>query len=159
MLLAINSKGVAVSDLQTKLNALGYKLKVDGIFGKNTRLAVIDFQRKNKLVPDGIVGIGTAKALNTVSSNASYANLRPSTTKPTAPRPVQNQTTVSATVPTVSENGSISIPVESGKPQTEPVKFSVTPAKPTEPANQAKTESPILLYAIGAGVAFWLFYG
>jgi len=54
--LNIGSRGNAVKILQRKLNKLGYNLSVDGIFGRNTRRAVIDFQKKYGLVPDGIVG-------------------------------------------------------------------------------------------------------
>ena len=39
-------------------------LKEDGIFGKNTKKAVMDFQRKNKLKVDGIVGKNTMKAFS-----------------------------------------------------------------------------------------------
>lgn len=52
-------KGQSVKDLQTLLNKKGYKLKVDGDFGKGTSTAVKDFQKKNKLTVDGIVGKAT----------------------------------------------------------------------------------------------------
>lgn len=61
--LKYGSQGSDVKDLQTKLNAKGYNLSVDGIFGKNTLSAVQDFQRKNKLAVDGIVGPNTTTAL------------------------------------------------------------------------------------------------
>lgn len=51
------SKGAYVKKAQTQLNKKdGYKLKVDGIFGSATLSAVKKFQKKNKLVVDGIVG-------------------------------------------------------------------------------------------------------
>lgn len=51
------SKGSYVKKAQTQLNKKGgYKLKVDGIFGSATLSAVKKFQKKNKLVIDGIVG-------------------------------------------------------------------------------------------------------
>ena len=53
------SKSEDVKTLQKKLNAKGYKLTVDGIFGNNTVSAVKDFQRKNGLAVDGIVGKNT----------------------------------------------------------------------------------------------------
>ncbi len=50
--------------VQQKLKELGlYKGKVDGIYGKGTRSAVISFQKSRGLVADGIVGPKTAKAL------------------------------------------------------------------------------------------------
>ena len=53
------SKGQAVKDVQYLLAIKGYNLVVDGIFGAGTENAVKDFQRKNKLTADGIVGKGT----------------------------------------------------------------------------------------------------
>ncbi|MFT9497951.1 peptidoglycan-binding domain-containing protein [Anaerosolibacter sp.] len=62
--LKLGSKGTAVKDLQTKLNANGYKLVVDGIFGKLTLAAVKDYQTKNGLTADGIVGAAMMEKLN-----------------------------------------------------------------------------------------------
>jgi len=64
--------GQAVTVIQQRLkNWNYYKYAVDGIFGKNTQDAVIAFQKKNNLVPDGIVGPLTAAKiginLNTLS--------------------------------------------------------------------------------------------
>lgn len=49
--------------LQYELNKHGYKLSVDGDFGAKTEAAVRDFQSKNKLVVDGIVGKNTIRSL------------------------------------------------------------------------------------------------
>jgi peptidoglycan hydrolase-like protein with peptidoglycan-binding domain len=57
--LKYGSQGSDVKDLQTRLNAKGYNLSTDGIFGKNTLSAVRDFQGKNNLTVDGIVGQNT----------------------------------------------------------------------------------------------------
>lgn len=62
--LQLGSKGTAVKDLQTKLNANGYKLVADGIFGKLTLAAVKDYQTKNGLTADGIVGSAMMEKLN-----------------------------------------------------------------------------------------------
>lgn len=49
-------KSQAVKTLQTKLNVFGYGLAVDGCWGPLTQAAVLDFQRKQKIDVDGIVG-------------------------------------------------------------------------------------------------------
>jgi peptidoglycan hydrolase-like protein with peptidoglycan-binding domain/DNA repair exonuclease SbcCD ATPase subunit len=53
------SYGDVVKRIQQNLNAIGYNLVVDGAFGTNTRNAIVDFQRKNGLSADGIVGSNT----------------------------------------------------------------------------------------------------
>jgi hypothetical protein len=54
------SRGVYVLILQDALNALGYSTQtLDGIFGGNTRSALVAYQRENGLSADGIVGCGT----------------------------------------------------------------------------------------------------
>lgn len=59
--------GTLVKTLQYALNILGYHTYntkyPDGIFGPMTKAAVIDFQRKNGLVPTGIFDKYTAYAL------------------------------------------------------------------------------------------------
>ena len=62
------SKGNEVKKLQKRLNELGYGLTVDGDFGANTENAVKDFQNKNGLSVDGVVGSKTWAKLN--SNNA-----------------------------------------------------------------------------------------
>lgn len=56
MTLRKGSKGAEVEELQRLLNLNGAKLTVDGDFGTNTEKAVIEYQEKNGLVPDGIAG-------------------------------------------------------------------------------------------------------
>ena len=53
------SRGDAVRQLQSVLNTKGYSLDVDGIFGEKTRAAVWDYQKRNNLQLDGIVGSET----------------------------------------------------------------------------------------------------
>ncbi len=57
-----------VSQLQQLLNSAGGKLTVDGVFGPQTKSAVMAFQQKNGLTVDGIVGPQTAAALAKLSS-------------------------------------------------------------------------------------------
>lgn len=57
-------KGSRVKDIQVKLNKFGYKLNLDGNFGKVTYNAVTDFQMRNKLPRDGIVRAATINKMN-----------------------------------------------------------------------------------------------
>ncbi len=54
--LKLGDKGEAVKELQRLLINKNYKLTPDGDFGKMTETAVKDFQKKNQLTVDGIVG-------------------------------------------------------------------------------------------------------
>lgn len=63
-LLRNGSTGNSVKQLQQMLNAAGYHLKVDGIFGPQTEAAVRQFQQTHHLQVDGIVGPQTWGALN-----------------------------------------------------------------------------------------------
>lgn len=49
-------KSQVVKTLQTMLNVFGYGLAVDGCWGPLTQAAVLNFQRKQKIGVDGIVG-------------------------------------------------------------------------------------------------------
>ena len=58
------SSGEAVRTIQTKLQRWGYyDGAIDGVFGSETTAAVKEFQRKNGLAVDGIVGPRTLEAL------------------------------------------------------------------------------------------------
>ena len=59
----VNTSKLTVSTIQRALNKLGYNLVVDNIQGHNTTIAVMDFQKKQGLVPDGIVGPATRQKL------------------------------------------------------------------------------------------------
>lgn len=63
MNLSYGSRGDSVKQLQQMLNSKGYKLDVDGIFGNNTLSAVRDYQSRNGLQVDGIVGSKTFGSL------------------------------------------------------------------------------------------------
>ena len=55
--------GPDVSLCQERLNVWNYPCDVDGVFGKATETAVIEFQSDHSLVPDGIVGNATWQVL------------------------------------------------------------------------------------------------
>lgn len=58
------SKGGEVKEVQRRLKQWGYyNGAVDGVFGAGTKQAVINFQRKNGLTADGVVGKATYAAL------------------------------------------------------------------------------------------------
>ena len=57
------SSGPSVRLAQQRLKELGHQLSPDGIFGGQTRTAVIAFQRAKGLASDGIVGAQTWAAL------------------------------------------------------------------------------------------------
>lgn len=67
--LRTGSRGGEVSEVQRRLKMWGYYAgAVDGIFGSQTKNAVIYFQRKNGLTADGVVGLNTYKALGMTQS-------------------------------------------------------------------------------------------
>lgn len=56
-MVAYGSQGSAVKQLQSELNKRGYQLDEDGIYGKKTKAAVRDYQKKSGLtMVDGIAG-------------------------------------------------------------------------------------------------------
>lgn len=62
--LRLGSRGSDVMELQALLRKIGYNPgTIDGIFGRETEQAVIQFQRSNGLTPDGVVGPNTYNAL------------------------------------------------------------------------------------------------
>ena len=57
------SRGESVAELQRHLVRLGYRLRVDGLFGRETETAIRDFQEKRGLPVDGIAGPKSLDAL------------------------------------------------------------------------------------------------
>ncbi|MCW3037287.1 MAG: N-acetylmuramoyl-L-alanine amidase [Actinobacteria bacterium] len=58
-----NLRGDDVRDLQSRLNALGFAAgKHDGIYGRATAAALMDFQRNLGISDDGLIGLETLKA-------------------------------------------------------------------------------------------------
>lgn len=79
------SKGSEVKKWQEFLNTQGYNLSVDGDFGDNTYAATTDWQSKNGLGVDGIVGANTwGKAgFSNINTPVSAPTLDPLPTAPT----------------------------------------------------------------------------
>lgn len=64
------SKGVYVAVLQDALNNLGYNAGIiDGVFGNNTKNAVVRYQASKGLARDGIVGCNTWNTLTDEIAN------------------------------------------------------------------------------------------
>lgn len=62
--LRLGTSGSQVFELQERLNRLGYRVRIDGSFGSDTRDAVFAYQRACGLSVDGIVGSDTRAKLN-----------------------------------------------------------------------------------------------
>ena len=61
--LKLNDSGTAVQQMQKALQSLGYTIKTDGKYGKDTVSVVKMFQRENKLHVDGVAGNDTLTLL------------------------------------------------------------------------------------------------
>ncbi|WP_405586268.1 peptidoglycan-binding protein [Streptomyces sp. NBC_01092] len=71
-ILQSGSKGADVRSAQQLLTARGYTVEADGIFGPNTRSAVIQFQKSRSLAADGVIGPNTwSKLITTVQYGSS----------------------------------------------------------------------------------------
>lgn len=64
LLLYEGARGQQVADLQVKLRRVGLPVRVDGIFGTETLIAVIDLQIEAGIRVDGLVGPETLGALD-----------------------------------------------------------------------------------------------
>lgn len=74
LVLQSGDNGEEVKTLQKKLNTLmGYGLKIDGDFGSGTKNAVISFQKKFNLDPDGAVGALTRSRIDDLSKGVKYS--------------------------------------------------------------------------------------
>lgn len=67
--LRLGSTGAEVEKLQAALNVRGYSLTVDGLYGRGTRNAVKDFQKRNGLMIDGVAGPAVRRALDQRASS------------------------------------------------------------------------------------------
>ncbi|MBD2464942.1 peptidoglycan-binding protein [Oscillatoria sp. FACHB-1407] len=94
-ILKLGSRGERVSELQAILQKLGYyESKPDGIFGDQTKSAVIEFQRQANLPVDGQVGESTLQQLQEAIASSSETN------PDTAPQPTPSATPEAPPTPT-----------------------------------------------------------
>lgn len=70
--LEINSRGKEVKEVQTLLQKLGYSINPDGIFGSETKDFIENFQKKEGLKVDGVVGSNTYRLLKKKSQTEIY---------------------------------------------------------------------------------------
>ena len=70
--LRYGDSGSYVTECQQLLTQYGYNIAVDGMFGRGTEQAVMDFQLSKQLVVDGIVGQATWTALGTTSTRPGF---------------------------------------------------------------------------------------
>ena len=69
------SQGNEVRQIQQKLKNWGYYTgAVDGVFGVQTKKAVLSFQQKNGLTPDGVAGPATLRAMGISSAQQTGGN-------------------------------------------------------------------------------------
>lgn len=92
--ISYGARGEDVKKLQKALNSKGYKLSVDGKFGPKTKAAVKDYQKKNNLKVDGVVGKNTWNSLNKTKKATATKTTQTktkTTSKASNPRPVYNK--------------------------------------------------------------------
>lgn len=96
-LFKVGSTGSEVAKIQAVLKKYGYTSESpDGIFGSNTKEAVIKFQKNNGLVPDGIIGDKTYNSLMRLILGYDIYTIKPNDTLYTIAK--KYNTTVSAIV-------------------------------------------------------------
>ena len=100
--LGYGATGDDVVQLQKTLNDRGYQLDTDGIFGDKTRAAVKDYQSRNNLASDGIVGSNTWGSLDvmkpTVSTTGATTATGQTQTEQSQPSAAQEQSSAPAYV-------------------------------------------------------------
>lgn len=79
------SSGSEVSELQKLLNQNGFNLDVDGKFGAKTDAAVREYQQKNNLAVDGIVGTNTWGSLTKANTKTTNSPTTTNTAKTETP--------------------------------------------------------------------------
>ncbi|MBM6617878.1 peptidoglycan-binding domain-containing protein [Bacillus suaedaesalsae] len=72
--LKVGSKGESVKIMQRALNkAMGAELSEDGVFGPNTKTAVVAFQKSKNLSQDGVYGAKTHASLSKAVNSFGFA--------------------------------------------------------------------------------------
>ena len=80
--LRIGDRGPRVMRLQNKLQALGFFVVIDGVFGRRTRFALKKFQRRYGLLRDGLYGPRSQKMMaRKLTSSRSFPSKNPKETQ------------------------------------------------------------------------------
>ena len=66
---SIGDTGESVREIQKMLSRAGVRVKIDGYYGRETEAAIREFQLKNNLVVDGVLGNVTYKALSKIAKD------------------------------------------------------------------------------------------
>jgi peptidoglycan hydrolase-like protein with peptidoglycan-binding domain len=126
-LLQLGDVGSEVSDLQTRLQALGYyDGPISGSFGSQTQTALMAFQQAQGLTVDGIAGPRVSAALGTVAAASPVTSqpVTPASTVPatapaipaTTPQPVAAPTTAPAISPNPQTSTVQTVPLTQPQP-------------------------------------------
>lgn len=95
--LYLGQRGELVRAMQSGLKFVGYDIKVDGVFGKNTESAVVAFQKQNRLTADGLAGRKTLDVLYQLAPqfkpDTSLAQTPSGSGSSSAAKPVISETT------------------------------------------------------------------
>jgi g-D-glutamyl-meso-diaminopimelate peptidase len=79
--LRFGSRGSDVMEIQALLRKIGYDPGIiDGVFGSQTLQAVMQFQRNNRLTPDGVIGADTYRFLERFRLGYDTYTIRPNDT-------------------------------------------------------------------------------
>ena len=113
-LLQLGDTGSAVSDLQSRLQTLGYyNGPISGSFGSQTQVALTAFQQAQGLTADGIAG----PQVNAALASASIPSVQPATpsgfspaANPTTPQTAVAPAAITPVIPTTLPSASVQVP-------------------------------------------------
>lgn len=141
-LLQLGDAGAEVSDLQTRLQTLGYyDGPISGSFGSQTQSALMAFQQAQGLTVDGIAGPRVNAALDTVATSSPVAASQPVTSPPVTSQPVTSQpgVTPAPAIPATPQ------PVAATNSTTPAIQTSPIPTVPlTQPQPTGTVQVPAL---------------
>ncbi|MCF6120547.1 N-acetylmuramidase domain-containing protein [Mesorhizobium muleiense] len=144
-MLRMGSNGARVRALQTLLVRAGYTVNVDGDYGPSTRDAVRDFQKAQKLAPDGVVGPETLRRLEAWKQGA-------------AEQPGEQPVTEVPEVKDATKGGGLLVLIIAARDQVAETASYLTGIE----ADTAQTVANVLLAgsgAIGLGLAAYAVWG